>query len=386
MQHSRLLYVEVFDFMAYEYAMFEFDETGIISFKGYNSSGKTSLLRALGIINFNMYQTKQAKLIRYGQNKFTIKETFSDGVVITREKYLNGKSAYHVHKDGEKYFSTVIDGVFTSVNEVPEYVAKYLDLIDDSNLNLHFRRGRDKLLLIDTTGRENYEFLSTTLKAEELSEASIKLKTDRLKVKNEVSAIEYRIESHKELVSKDNIITMRLVDALELLDEELNTNIDKKSQLEDMREVLEVLSQLKPDIHLDRVETTKVRELLQIARGIEDFNKIKVSVNVEKVDYSKVMELINLVNTMVEYNNLVILPPLPSVDTTKIKELHAIYKAMNELTHIEKVIADTNKEVANKKQILANMKEWLNSQNVEFYQCKDCGSVQSITEQHKHHI
>ncbi|MGF2715649.1 hypothetical protein ACQUY5_25925 [Bacillus cereus] len=386
MAHSRLLSVELIDFMGYEYGRFDFDETGIISLKGYNSSGKTTVLRALGIINFNMYQTKQAKLIRYGQNRFIIKETFSDGVVITREKYLNGKSAYYMHKDGEEIFSTVIDGVYTSVNDVPEHIAKYLDLIDDAKLNLHFRRGRDKLLLIDTTGRENYEFLSNALKAEELTQASVRLKTDRLKVKQEVTALEHRIESHRELVTKDKILTPRLVDALETVDQSLDVNLEKKAQLEGMGEIFQVLSELRPSIELKPVDTSKVTDLLKISKAIEDYNSVTVTVSLQKVNYDKVMELIRLVNAMETYNKIQLLPMLKPVDTSKVKDLQTLRRAVNELKQIEQVIENEKAEKQKKLNMLDQVRNWLKEQNVEVYQCKDCGSVQPMTEEHKHHI
>ncbi|PGF05322.1 hypothetical protein [Bacillus toyonensis] len=386
MSHSRLVSVELIDFMGYEYGRFDFDETGIISLKGYNSSGKTTVLRALGIINFNMYQQKQAKLIRHGQNRFIIKESFSDGVVITREKYLNGKSAYHLHKDGELFFSTVIDGVYVQVNEVPEYIAKYLDLIDDAKLNLHFRRGRDKLLLIDTTGRENYEFLSNALKAEELTQASLRLKTDRMKVKQEVTALEHRIESHRELVTKDKLITPRLVDALETVDESLDVNIDKKAQLEDMGKVFEVLSELKPSIELKPIDTSKVTDLLAISKAIEDYNSVRVTVSLTKVNYDKVIELVQLVEAMETYNKIQLLPKLPTIDTSKVTDLEVLRRALKELKQIETVMTEEEAKKQEKMNMLEQVRNWLNEQNVQVYQCKDCGSVQPVSEQHKHHI
>ncbi|PHE64203.1 hypothetical protein COF68_04985 [Bacillus toyonensis] len=384
MKHSKLLSVEVYDFMGYEEARFDFDETNIISFKGYNSSGKTTMLRALGVINSNLWLTKQAKFIRHGQKRFLIKENFSDGVTIAREKYVSGKSAYYMYKDGFETFSTVMNGVYTPVNDVPETISKYLDLIDDTKLNLHLRRGRDKLLLIDTSGRENYDFLSSALKAEELSTASQLLKTDRLKVKQEVSSIEYEIEGYRNLVTKEKVVTPRLVDALEEVDESLNENLDKKARMDTIYEEFDSIKDLKPSIQLNAISTNKVKKLVSLLNLFNDYNGINVTTTLSTIDYDKVIKLIQLINSYDTYNKIQTYPQFKPVDLTKIHKLNELIKSFNDLRKIEQTIADTNASIQENQTLLKNIENWMEEQNVQYIRCKDCGSLQTVDKAHNH--
>src|SRR5690606_25390011 len=302
---------------------------------------------------------------------FRIRENFSDGVKITREKWASGKSAYIMTKDGKEIFSTIENGVYIPFKGVPEAIQRYLNLVDDSNINLHLRRGRDDLLLVDTTGRENYQFLSAALKAEEISNASAMLKTDRLAVKSDVSAIEYAIEGYRSLVSKDKVVTTSLVDYLEEVDKRLEKNEDKKRRLDALFGLIEDYRKIKPSVTLQGIETDKVRRLQNLFSTIEDYNKVNVTMNLDKVDSSRVVKLNKVLNNIQEYNKNKPLPTLNGVDLDRFNKLMAIGKTLEQLHATENKIQDNIDKIREHKAQVTQIEEWLQENKVQAIRCKN---------------
>jgi hypothetical protein len=374
-----LLSLEAEDFMGYKYFRVDFDDTNIISLKGYNSAGKTSVLRAFGVINFDKWANKQSRFIRYGQNMFRITENFSDGVKIVREKYISGKSAYFMYKDGVEVFSTIQNGVYTPVKGVPETIKRYLGLIEDSKLNLHFRRGRDDLLLIDTTGRENYEFLSTVLKAEELTNATAMLKTDRLSVKSDISQIEYEIEGYRNLVTKDRVVTLSLVECLEGMDQVLSNNEKKKEQLDRLIRGMEEYSQIRPSVRLNKISTAGVSMLQSIIKTMQDYNNIKTTTSLQKVNIDRLQMLNQVIKGIGEYNSRKPLPTLNSVDVTRVKRLQEIANLYQSLATIEQTIESNKNKVNEYMQQVNDIEKWLKEQGIQVFRCRKCGELQPIS-------
>ena len=381
---SRLVSLIIEDFMGYEYGEIHFDDSNIISLKGYNSNGKTTVLRSLGVLLSDSWAMRQSKFIRHNKNKFRITANFDDGVSIVREKFASGKSSYQMYQDGEEVFSTIQNGVYTSTKGVPEFVSRYLNLIDDTSINLHLRRGRDKLLLVDTTGRENYEFLSSALKAEEISTASAMLKSDRLQVKSDVSAIEYEIHSYKKQVQKDVVVTPRLVETLEEVDKKLDIDENKVARLESLFKGIEKYNQIKPNANLETVNVSKVKGLLSIFKMLESYNQIKVSANLESINTDKVRRLGSIFKKIEDYNRFQPTVSLEQVDFTKYNKLTSIWKTANQLSSIESKIQTTNNEIAEMQDQLNQMEKWVQEQNVQVYTCKNCGTLQVVGEGHGH--
>lgn len=381
---SRLVSIELVNFMGYSYTRIDFDETNIISLKGYNSAGKTTVIRALAVINSDAWAMKQSKFIKYGASKFEIIENFSDGVRIVKEKYISGKSSYTMYKDGEEIFSTIQNGVYTSVKGVPDYVARYLNLIDDTKLNLHIRRGRDDLLLVDTSGRENYEFLSSALKAEEVTTASGMLKTDRLEVKSEISAIEYEIDSYTSLVQKDKVVTVSLVEYLEEHDRILAESESKKLQLENMFKLIEDYGKIKPSIHLNKIGVSKVALLGSIFKKIEDYNNVRVSVPLNKTDHERVARLLTIFNGIEQSNKYQTTLALDKVNFEKLNDVTSILKNLEQLQNIEATVKKNKETLEEYNQAVVKMEQWLKENKVQTVRCRSCGELQPVGESHIH--
>ena len=54
--YSKITTIELINFMVYKHAKISFDEKNIINLKGYNSPGKSSILRALSICFLDAYK------------------------------------------------------------------------------------------------------------------------------------------------------------------------------------------------------------------------------------------------------------------------------------------------------------------------------------------
>ncbi|RKW48284.1 MAG: hypothetical protein D8B41_00145, partial [Porphyromonas sp.] len=56
---SKIVSIELENFMAIKNAILTFDESNIINLKGYNDSGKSAITRALDVLFFNSYKNAQ---------------------------------------------------------------------------------------------------------------------------------------------------------------------------------------------------------------------------------------------------------------------------------------------------------------------------------------
>ena len=151
----------------------EFHPEGILNIKGFNDSGKSALLIAVGVCLLNAYPRDQKSFIREGTDSFRVVCRFADGVSIIREKYSDGRSLYEMVSESEGTLYTTRSGdMLTNVEGIPAPIEKYLGLFAEGSFYLNMRRRTDPMLLVNTTGSENFTMLNSVLKTAELSEAA----------------------------------------------------------------------------------------------------------------------------------------------------------------------------------------------------------------------
>lgn len=165
------------------YVELEFDEKNIINLCGYNNSGKSAITRAIEVVLYDEYSTKQVEFIHGKEAEFFfVSLEFDDGVEIRKTKYRTGKSMWEMWLNGELvYTNQLADGSFITLEVQPPVIAEYLGVLRDINTGekVNVRRNKDKLFLIDTTGGENYKILNSILKSDILTDASIALNKDK---------------------------------------------------------------------------------------------------------------------------------------------------------------------------------------------------------------
>lgn len=217
--YSKLVSFECFNFMSVRHGVCEFDESGIINLKGYNDSGKSAVLTALRVLLCNSTPSKQVDFIQDEQEYFRVMARFDDGVLLLRDKYLNGQSLYEMYKDGQLIFSTKsASGALTSVSKVPDPVANYLGLVSYDGVYLNARSCKEDALGVDTTGSQNYKMFSKVLKSEEIARAGELLNNDRNRLVADINAVDMDISMNRKLLGTTGGITRGLVGGLKGLD------------------------------------------------------------------------------------------------------------------------------------------------------------------------
>lgn len=180
--YPRMLYWEAWNFMSIEHGKCEFDDRNIVNLKGYNDSGKSAMLQALKVLISNSNPTKQIGFIQDDKDYFRVVAAFEDGVMILRDKYVNGQSLYEMYKDNQLIYTSKSGNALTRITEVPKPIADYLGLIMYDGTCLNARACFEKQIGVQTTGSENYKMFNTVLKSEEIATASALLNNDRNKI------------------------------------------------------------------------------------------------------------------------------------------------------------------------------------------------------------
>lgn len=200
----KLLKFELENFMAFEYACLEFDESNIINIKGENFVGKSVINRALHTFFSFAWQKSLTSFIRDDKEFFRLRGTFESEVQVEMVKYRKSRVSYSIYIKGERVYSTEDEGNTWSANSVPEEVQKIFN-VSTKEANLHYRKGRDPLLLVDTSPSENYAMITAELKATEVLEALTFAKADHKAYNRQFEGLLYNIEHTKnELVTTQN--------------------------------------------------------------------------------------------------------------------------------------------------------------------------------------
>lgn len=264
MGYSKITSVEVTNFMVYGHAKMVFDEQGIINLKGYNSSGKSSMLKAIGVCLFDLYPKDQAKLIKHGQDYFRIVITFDDGVSIVRDKYSNGQSLYEMYKDGKCVLSTKEGRRLSKVDGVPEPIQTYLGLCITSVGCLNYQTRQDPLWLVETTGSDNYASLNEVLRTEEISRASALINSDRNKMNSDITVVEAERTATTNARLDAEKYTLSLYTALEQKEAYCKTLLGRYDAIRHIMECSNSLGSLRKIPAVEKVDTSRLSAIANI--------------------------------------------------------------------------------------------------------------------------
>ena len=363
---------EVWNFMSIKHAKVSFDDRNIINFKGYNDSGKSTMIRALEVCLYNRYPSSQSKFIRDDESYFRVLVTFEDGIQILKDKYSNGKGLYEMYKDGQVIFSTKKDGVLTKITGVPEPIEKYLGLVSYDDIYLNSRSCFEKQLLVETKGKENYNFLNSTLKSEELSVAGTLLNNDKNKLLSEKS----RYDAEYDIFSADFGKFGEM--SVSSIDKNIDITSEKLSALEQMKATRVNLGQI-PDIPevvgIDCTQIDKMNEIRGITSQLSQLPNIPELQFTGTVQLDSLLNIIKTRNALDELNKSNLEHELHKVDSDKITLIGAIKNKYSDISEIEK----QNKELDDELKTLEEEIQKLSSEATDFnrkvLRCKNCGAV-----------
>ena len=402
--YPRLVKWEVFNFMAIEHGVCEFDDTNIILLKGYNDSGKSAMLRALDVLFYNKYSQSQVQFIQDDKDYFRVVAYFEDNVVILRDKYINGQSLYEMYKDGTCIFSTKVNNTLTKVSEVPEPIALYLGVLQELNTRTCY----DKQFAVQTSGSENYKAFSTILKSEELAKAGELVNSDKNRLGSDIVSIENKISAYKEVVADGSKLNNELLTELEKTDKFIDFHdvlINYLSNIHTFKEQLEN-TVVYPEV--ENVSVTELDTLLGISSKLATVRSIREVPEVQSIDGAELTILLSIAGTKALLGGISSQPKVTEVEHGELdmllrlhtlleqyKNLNADYNEVQEVKIDDLVMLSSIKDLISKIPDVTSTDSEIERVQNEINQlalqlgdevsiCPDCGHVLIGDEGHIH--
>lgn len=312
--YAKLKKWEVYNFMSIEHGVCEFDESNIIFLKGYNDSGKSSMLRALDILFYNKNAQSQVQFIQDDKDYFRVVAYFDDDIIILRDKYINGQSLYEMYKGSECIFTTKVNNVLTKVTEVPEPIALYLGVLPELNTRTCY----DKQFAVQTSGSETYKAFSVILKSEELAKAGELVNNDKNKLGSDIASIETKIDAYKDVAKDGSKLTDDLLKVLEKHDNYIDFY---ESLSEYLQRNVELSEQLKntivpPEVSL--LDTTELDLLSGISRNLTELRGIKTYPEVSTLEDVELNSLLGIKDMISQLGGISVAPEVSEITTEKV--------------------------------------------------------------------
>lgn len=337
--------------MVYSHAMVRFDDDNIINLKGYNSSGKSSLIKAVAVALMDLFPSKQAKLIKHGEDYFRVIVSFSDGVSIVRDKYINGQSLYEMYKGKDLIFTTKVGNRLGKVSGVPEEIQNYLALCKMDVVNyegspyLNYQSRQDKLWLVETKGSENYASLNEILRTEDIVRAITLLNSDRNKLISESNAIEADLNAVENQLDAVQGLDERHLLALEDREHLISKEISKHKGLKVLDFTADAISTTRVHPEVAHIETQRYLDISDIVRDAKGLSTLKQLPTVESVDIQRLDEVSNLKKLALGMEKNKIQPKVDGIEDKKLSVLLDISGIVAELSSMESSLASEIEEV-----------------------------------------
>lgn len=384
---SKILGLELENFMSIKEAKLVFDETNILNLKGYNDSGKSAITRALDVLLFDSYKRAQKNFITHGEHYFRIKLHFDDGVTIVRDKYLNGSSLYEMYSEGQLVFSTKVGNTLTQVKDVPLEIREYLAMTETSEGNyLNSQSIYDKQFLIQTTGSENVELLNGVLKLKETGLATTAIKNDINQLSSSINGLLADIESIKISLERYEDLDEGFILLLSDLDSKYDEVERKYNQLIDVENLLSDMVELPlgiPDLPL--IDGSLYSSLLGVASSVEELAKIKDIPTVDVISYNSYLELLKLAELQNSYKNVnTYILDIPIIDFGRLNTLKILGNSFKELADISNTISSLTERSEELENESLQIQEYARENGISISKCDNCGALVQGVAGHVH--
>lgn len=375
---SKILGLELENFMSIKEAKLVFDETNILNLKGYNDSGKSAITRALDVLLFDSYKRAQKNFITHGEHYFRIKLHFDDGVTIVRDKYLNGSSLYEMYSEGQLIFSTKVGNTLTQVKDVPLEIREYLAMTETSEGNyLNSQSIYDKQFLIQTTGSENVELLNGVLKLKETGLATTAIKNDINQLSSSINGLLADIESIKISLERYEDLDEGFILLLSELDGKYDEVERKYNQLVEVEDLLSDMAELPlgiPDLPL--IDGGLYASLLGVASSVEELAKIKDIPTVNVISYNSYVELLKLAELQKSYKNVnTYILDIPLIDFGRLNTLKILGNSFKEFADISNTISSLTERSEELENESLQIQEYARENGISISKCDNCGAL-----------
>lgn len=367
---SKLVAIELQDFMSIESARLEFDESGIINLVGYNDSGKSAVTRALEVIFYDAYFGTQASFIRDDQEYFGIGLEFDDGVAINKYKYANGKSIWEMVKGDQTLFTNQLQDSIAAMEDIPEPISRYLGVVKDDSTDeqLNIRRNTDKLFLIDTTGGDNYKIINSVLRYDILAESVKRMNEDRNKLQSELTNLATSSKTLKGELNSIMVLNNETIGTVNETTEKLKVS---KRQVEYLTSILEQKEILDEFVVYDEVpvlDTSRLQSIIAL-QELKEATEIPIYNECTIIDNSR-LQLLESVIQLRQELNVTIPPECPVISAQQLRDIMEVGESYNSLWQTSNDLTNTENEHS---QVTTQLSQL--SQQYGFKICKNCGTV-----------
>lgn len=374
-KYSRIIGWEVWNFMTVEHGKVTFDESNILNFKGYNSSGKSAMLRALDVVLFNIKPNSQVSFIQDDKEYFRVMIYFDDGVIILRDKYINGQSLYEMYKDNQVIFTTKQNNHLTKVSDVPKPIADYLGLISYNGIMLNSRSCFEKQLLVMTSGSENYGFLNSVLKSEEIAVASETLNVDKNKLSSDINTLETQLSIYRDSYKESDGVTEEILQGLKAHDSALDEYSDRASCLSSVSQLYNGLSSIPSIPELSLIDTNQLDLLASIRGTVSSLSSIPDLPELPSIDASRLDLLSSIKGSFDTLERIPDVPELHTLDLEQLNILSSIQSKLQEYRDVCLEIEDNDTTLSNlsaeSKELIKVMEEF----GSKYTKCPNCGAL-----------
>lgn len=379
-QHSRLVSWEIFNFMSISHAMFTFDETNIINIKGYNDSGKSAALRALDVLFFNVKPSQQVKFIKDDCTYFRVVARFEDGVLILRDKYINGQGLYEMYKGDQLIYTTKQNGELMRINAVPDVIQKYLALVVCDAWNVNSRSCFEKQLLVETKGSENAQAVNALLRAEELATASALLNTDKNKLNSAIGATTAELEVYKKQIKDCIGVSGEMLEALKSHDARLDSAEQCEAGITQYRELNEEIASIPIYPELTGVNMGAVSLLDEVMSVSAELKGIPDIPQLSGIDTSQINALDSIQRVQSQLDAYVEIPSVSAIDISALSLLMQIGELDSSIASINDGIVNIEDQKKACQVSLAKCEEELQRIGHKFVKCQACGTLVDVTD------
>ena len=381
--YSKITSVEVVNFMVFEHARISFDERGIINLKGYNSSGKSTIEKAIAVCLMDAFKRKQPKFIRHGEDYFRVIVEFDDGVRIVRDKYLNGQSLYEMYKDGDLLFTTREGNRLTKIDGVPSVIEQYLGLITLESGCLNYQSRRDPLWLVETVGSENYYALNEVLKTESIARANTLLNSDKNALNSAIVELEGELSGVEVALEGCSVASEELLAVLSEREINIQRLLSRRDLIDSMVDTMNALEGIKVIPEVEKVKPDRMSAILEVQKKLLELENIKSVPKMEKLETEKLKVAKSLYSCSIELEKLqgkCISENVEEVEYDRVQPISRLLKLIKELEGLsdkKKGILADEKEVHRKlKVVVSNAHE----RGIKFVKCDNCGSYMEVGE------
>lgn len=368
---SKIVSMRIENFMSIKNALIEFDDSNIVSLCGYNDSGKSAITRLFEIMFYNTYSIDQVKFITDNEDYWLGELKFSDGVVYTRIKYLDGKSLWELKKDDTVLFTNRLpNGTLAAMGDTPEVIVKYLGVIQDelTGEELNVRRNTDKLFLINTSGGDNYKILNSVLRSDVLSSASKSLNDDKNRLNSEVSEKNTVKNVLEEQLESIDVPPQDIIEDIKATVTKLDDIKGKVVRVSLIMEEVKTLHSISVFDSLIGVDISRLK-LLQDILTLSQNTQIPVYNKVDSIDTERLVTLRNILELKKKLN-VSTYNSLEKVDVDRVKDIVSLGEVYNTYKGTEQTYNKINVRLEEIKQKLKDL-----SIQYNLKVCQNCGAI-----------